>query len=104
MATNTNSLQLRQNNPYSVGSIFQFPEGDVLLDRVPLTYVPSSTDRYYTVEQGESLWSIAGRADVFGQSKYWWIIADVNDIDNGFNLGVGTTLIIPTLSNALLNS
>lgn len=104
MATNTNSLQLRQNNPYSIGNIFQFDEGDVLLDRTPLAYVPSSSDRYYTVDQGETLWTIAGRADVFGESKYYWILVDVNQMFNPFDLEVGITLVIPTLSSALLNT
>lgn len=106
MASNGNneSNQLRQNNPYSVGVIFQFPEGDVLLDRTPITVLPSQSDRYYTVEQGETLWTIAGRKDVYGEAKFYWILADVNQIDNPLDITPGITLTVPTLASAILST
>lgn len=50
----------------------------------------------HLVEVGDSLDSIALR--YYGNPLYWWIIADVNRIQDIFNLKVGTRLSIPYLN------
>lgn len=90
------ALQLRQNNPYSIGNVFVFKEGDFVLDRERLPYVKSPNDRYYTVRDKDTLGAIA--FDYYGSSKWWWVLADVNEIDFGFRLETGKTLIIPDFS------
>jgi nucleoid-associated protein YgaU len=69
-----------------------------LLERKELVFVKSQNDRYYTVEEGQTLWTIAHEA--YGDSKWWWLIRDANRIDFGFDLEVGKTLLIPDLSIA----
>lgn len=89
-------LELRTNNPYSVGSVFIFPEGDFLLDRDPIVVEKSIGDKYHTVIEGEILSQISFIE--YGNSKYWWLIYDTNDIDNPFDLESGTILLIPDLN------
>ena len=89
-------INLRENNPYSVGSIFVFVEGDIALDRDPIKVTKSFNDRYYTIVAGDEIGNIA--FDYYGNSKWWWVIWDSNDIENPFELKVGNTLLIPDLN------
>lgn len=92
------NIELRQNNPYSIGNVFIFEEGDYELERQPLLYVKSINDKYVTTVQGDTLGSIAH--EHYGNSKYWWIILDVNDVDYIgplFEVPDGTTLLIPDM-------
>lgn len=93
------NISLRENNPYSIGSIFIFDEGDFLLDREPAKFIKSPRDRYYTVENEKDLLDIAFEA--YGDSKWWWLIYDANpDLISTFEVEVGKTLLIPDLIKA----
>lgn len=91
------NLELRLNNPYSIGSVFTFPEGDSRLFREPLQYVKSTRDRYFTSSDGDTLDSIAFQA--YGDSKWYWVIWDINKLDASalFLLEPGTSLLVPDL-------
>lgn len=91
-------FSLRDNNPFSEGSIFIFPEGDVALDREPIVSDKSINDRYYTTVDGDEIGTIA--FDAYGDSKYWWVIYDANDeiIIDPLNLETGITIRVPDLS------
>lgn len=95
-------IELRRNNPYSTGEIFIFPEGDYLLDRVEFTYVKSIRDRYFTVNQEDNINDIAFKA--YGNSKWWWVIADINNITFPFELSMGSTLLVPDLDKLLITN
>lgn len=95
MATADTTLELRVNNPYSNGEIFVFNEGDSVMDGNTIDYIKSIKDRYFTVEQGDSLWSISFEA--YGDSKYYWVIAQANNIDESYRLDIGQSLLIPDL-------
>lgn len=95
-------LELRENNPYSIGSLFLFPEGDYALDPGNLNYQKSIGDRYFTTEQADAIWTIADQA--YGDSKQWWKIAMANKIFNPFELEPGTTLLIPDLDQLKLST
>ena len=45
--------------------------------------------------EGEMLDAIAAMEWGYGFEKYWWVIADVNDIEFPLNVEVGRELIIP---------
>jgi Uncharacterized protein containing LysM domain len=92
----TEDLELRTNNPYSIGNIFSFSEGDFALEREPIVIERSIRDRYHTVVEGDTLSTIA--FDKYNDSKEWWVIADVNNLDWTFQLEVGTVLLIPDLN------
>lgn len=88
-------LELRENNPYSIGQVLQMETNEYFLERRPLTYVKSQRDRYYTVEESEDLWMIANEA--YGDSKLYWVIQDCNEILCAFHIEAGDNLIIPDL-------
>ena len=96
MATET-SLELRIDNPYSTGSVFTFDEGDSVLDEGDFDYVKSTRDRYFTVVQGDTLWSISFEA--YGNSKWYHAIQKANGIDEAYSLEIGTSLLIPDIEN-----
>jgi len=95
MATADITLELRINNPYSNGEVFVFNEGDAVLDGRVITYVKSIKDRYFTVAQGDSLSSISFEA--YGDSKYYWVIAQANGIDEAYEVTIGQSLLIPDI-------
>jgi nucleoid-associated protein YgaU len=89
------SLNLRINNPYANGRIVLLGGLDAVLDRTRLNYVPSRKDKLHKVRDFDSLSDLA--YDYYGDSKWWWVIYDINDLDDPFDLIVNTTLIIPDL-------
>lgn len=93
---------LRDDNPYSGGTVFIFPDGSMSLDRNPVVYQKSINDRYYTVGDGESLDNISYEA--YASSKRWWQIADVNKVFFPFQLDIGVTLVIPDLDTLEINN
>lgn len=95
MSLITEDLELRVNNPYSIGTTFIFDEGDVLLDRDPIVVPKSVRDQYHVVVEGETLSKIA--FDYYGNSKYWWVIYDINNLDWPFQLESGSVLLIPDI-------
>lgn len=97
----TTILNLRENNPYSTGFILELEVGNYFLERKPLTYIKHPRDRYYAVVEGDSLWGIADQA--YGDSKYYWVIQDVNKIDFAAHIEPGQNLIIPDLKALMAN-
>lgn len=88
-------LSLRTNNPYSIGVIFSYDEGDFSLEREPINPPKSIGDQYHPVVDGDTLSTLAYK--YYQDSKYWWVIADVNVLDWTFELEVGTILMIPDI-------
>jgi len=86
---------LRQNNPYSTGKVTTFTSTPSLLERGKLAYTPTLDDELYEVTEGEDLTTIAGLK--YADSKYWWVIADANDIENPLDITGHNSLIIPNL-------
>lgn len=85
----------RIDNPYTTGYIVNYKEGDQSLERFTLNYQPAKDDILHPVTDSDTLGSLA--YDYYGNSKYWWIIADINKIFNPFELTVNSNLIIPNL-------
>lgn len=95
-------LQLRDNNLYANGSVLEFSGNITLLEREPLKYDGSITDRHHTVIQGETLTGLAYKyykSISSDPAKYWWVLADVNSIDNPFDISdwIGKDILIPDL-------
>lgn len=98
------SLNLRGDNPYSIGNILLITENDLELVRKPLAYIKSPKDSYYTTSANEDLSDISFKA--YNSSKYWWIIYDVNTslINNPFEVPANTVLLIPDLDTVLISN
>ena len=79
---------------------------DVIIDDDGARYLPlrklldipyQTEDLVVTVGKGENLPMIAGLIWGSGSENLWWVIADINDIRNPFDLEIGTKLRIPGL-------
>lgn len=87
---------MRKDNPYSIGYVSEFPDGSLVLDRPRLNYVKSPLDELHVVTVWDTLWNLA--YDKYGNSRFYWILQDVNKIESAFDLlPVGSTIIIPDL-------
>ena len=99
--------ELKLNNLYQNGIIYQFEDGKNLLDREPVNIEPTLSDDYHTYIKGQELDQLAYlyyKDIVPDPSKFWWLIADANNIVNPLDLDYleGTEIIIPNITKALL--
>ena len=65
-------------------------------------------DQFHKVMETDTITQIAWmywRKEIEDASKYWWVIADVNLIENPLDLSayVGKNILIPNLTLILLN-
>lgn len=100
-------LTLTGNNVYRNGKALRFDNGENLLVRQPLAIQGSEEDNYYTVKEGDSLLLIAYnhyRSRVKSGERYWWIIADANNIENPLDIEhlVGQEILVPNILSVLL--
>ena len=81
-------------NPYLTSYSIDYGDGDTSLERVPYVHESVGNDINHTVLDGETLQSISDK--YYGDSGYWDIIADVNDITNPISdLVAGMVIMIP---------
>lgn len=89
------------DNLYTDGVIITYEEGDRSIQRSKIRYSGSSADKTHITIDGERLDTISHR--YYGTSKLWWLIADMNDIQddliNPFVIPEGYELFIPSLDN-----
>ena len=102
------SLTVSQYNLYSNGRIIKFSNGEQLLVRDLIEYEPQENDIYHKVKASDELSILAWRYYsnfIENASKYWWIIADANSIENPLYLTdlVGTEIVIPNILNFKLS-
>lgn len=83
-------------DPYSNGLIISYPEGDFSLERIPPQFVDNQDDKLHIVKDEDTLNSIAQQ--YYKEGKYWYIIADKNNLLDIFTLYTGQQLIIPNLN------
>jgi len=83
------------NNLYDDGFIVTYAEGDASLERIPLEIVHDLEDESHTVKEDEALTDIA--QEHYKDSRKWYAIADANIdvLEDVFNLQPGQELIIP---------
>lgn len=84
-------------DPYSKALIISYEEGDFSLERSQLVLPESSLDTIYTIKDEDKLTDIAQFH--YGDGKWWYVIADKNDILDIFNLETGKEIIIPHKNN-----
>ena len=89
------ALSLRKNNPYTIGYLINYKEGDQSLERFKLKYKPSINDKIHRITDFDNLWNLA--FDFYQDSKLWWVIADINNIEDPFILKMNDNLIIPDI-------
>tara|TARA_R110001632_G_scaffold64779_1_gene153877 strand:+ start:457 stop:768 length:312 start_codon:yes stop_codon:yes gene_type:complete len=92
------SINLRIDNPYSRGTIFSFSGGDKFFRRTPIDYIQGPTDMIHLVQTQDTLSNLSYR--YYNNSKYWWVLADVNKIHDVFDIATdwaGKNIIIPDM-------
>ena len=97
------SIRLRKNNVYANGRIIDFDDGEQLLLRSFNFSIDMFEEfDYHTVVDDETLSDIAFRKYRFkvkDPSKYWYVIADVNEIHDPLDISeyVGSSIVIPNI-------
>lgn len=95
-------VSIDDNNPFITGYLVNYIEGDQSLERFKINYIPSPNDQLHPVANMDNLSDLA--YDYYGDSKWWWVIGDVNDmIMDPFELIPNTNLIIPDLDKIRAN-
>lgn len=89
------TLYLQESSPYSTGFVLNYSDRTFSLERYPLKYVPNVDDQLHIVMDSDSVWSLAYQ--YYGNSKYYWIIVDMNNLENAFSLVTGQVLVIPDI-------
>jgi hypothetical protein len=93
-------MELKTNNLYANGKIIEFDDGEQILTREKYTIDDFKNFEYFPVTENSNLSDIAYKA-YFGKakdpSKYWGIIADVNNVFDPFDLSdfIGEDFFIP---------
>lgn len=87
-------------NPYFGQKIIVLSDGTSELVRDPLEWEGSENDAVVGLKHNQSLNGIANKSYMANDedaSRYWWVIADVNEIDNPMELDeiIGSELIVP---------
>ena len=102
-------IRVKANSVYRNGGVFTFPEEDEkALLRNLINYRKREEDRYHTVRFGDTIDSIAFQyynQERLDSSKYWWVIADVNNIPFPIDISsyIGQELLIPAIYNVELD-
>lgn len=78
---------------YTNGNVINYREGDSSLHRNKVVHSEDLEDAIHTITQGETLTYLANR--YYKDPKLWYLIADVNDIENPMCLKIGLDIIIP---------
>lgn len=91
--------EVNKDNPYASSLLYAFIDGTFSLERKPVLYKESENDKLYTIKVEDTIWHISYKA--YGNSRYYYIIMDANNIINPFELTPGDKLIIPDLKYIL---
>lgn len=83
-------------------------DGRPQLSRRRRLQIPQLEDEpVYVTDGSETLWQIAARAEVYGDPKLWWVLADANRINGIFSVMLttivrNTELRVPSLDTVRL--
>ena len=78
----------------ATGFYINYPEGDTSLEREKISFKIGIDDKIHTLIEDDTITELANR--YYGDPQLWYIIADVNDIENPLELETGIGLQIPS--------
>lgn len=88
---------MRQNNPYGKAVPEDLSPTEQALYRLRFKHQPQKQDKVHIVTEWDNLWDIA--FDNYGDGHYYFIIADINNLESPLELPpVGSSIIIPELT------
>ena len=102
------ALELEINNLYGNAELLDFPfDGEQMLVREPLVFPAQISQLYYRIKKDDRLDLIAYRfysPRVEDAAKFWWVIADANNIFDPMDLTeyLGHEITVPDISTVLL--
>lgn len=90
-------IELTTDNPYANGSIIEYDDGTLSLEREIKVYPKQPGDKYEWTKEGDTLTNLAGK--YYNNSKYWHVLADANEElqDLIFDLPPGIYYRIPSI-------
>ena len=91
---------MARSDLYSKGYVLTYVEGDSSLERDKIEYKSDTGDALHVFIEGQTLSMLSYR--YYGESKYWYLIADCNEIENPLFIEPGTQLIIPNKDKYLI--
>ena len=99
---NITPIRLDKSNPYANGRVLVFSDGTKKLVRDFVEYVGGEGDDYHTVRLDDTITGIANKfykEKVDKPERFWFIIADANNIRNPLDLStyVGEEILIPNV-------
>lgn len=102
------TLELKKYDLYGNGNVEIYPNGEQYLVRDSIEYTGSEEDYFHKVNETDTLTYIAWlyyKNIIENPSKYWWVIADANEIEHPMDLTdfIGDELLIPSITKFLLN-
>lgn len=100
-------INVRGNNVYRNGRLIEFEDDESMLIRTKVEFTSKVGDGYYKVRTEDTIDMIAWakyKDEVEDASKYWWVIADANNIHDPLDLSdfIGTDILIPSILDTLL--
>lgn len=103
------SLELKKYDLYQNGQVEAYADtGEQYLVRTIIDYPGDEQDLFHKVMETDRLTYIAWyywKDIIENASKYWWVLADANLIENPLDISsyVGKNILIPNLTKILLN-
>lgn len=89
------AILMNRDSRYLSTTVIQDGTEQYFDTRKPIKYVKRDDDIEHTVKNGDRLDRLAYY--YYGSHKYWWIIADYNELDNIFELEIDSKLVMPSL-------
>lgn len=101
------TVELPTNNLYVTGKLLRLSATEVVLSRRKISLNYNIKDSYYLVKETDRLDTISYKYySSFhpDAGKLWWVIADVNNINNPLDISelVGKTIVVPDFSRVKL--
>lgn len=102
------TLELKQYDLYGNGIVENYPNGEQYLIRDKIEYNGNEDDFFHVVNETDTLTYIAWfyyKDFIDNPSKYWWVIADANNIEHPLDLSdlIGSEILIPSITKFLIN-
>lgn len=91
------TLELTEDDLYANGTIIEYDDGTMVLERPITSYTPQIGDSYYEVQQGDE-WDILAYLQ-YTNSKLWHLLANSNNVINPFD-PLPDTIVLPNTNTS----
>lgn len=88
-------MKLAYDSRYKNTSLIVDRDNEYFDLRQPIDVMERPDDIFHTVQEGDRIDILAKK--YLGNKKYWWVIADYNNLEFPLDLEVGTVLRIPSI-------